>query len=1100
MKPKLLRTLVLSCCVVLLLTMVATTASAHTFSTDGLYTPFQEPILKNYTWSPIEKVTATKQESKYFIIKTTCGEFEEDLYISLPAEGGFRLQSKHEYQQTVEESNVGLFEPSSIAVIDYKTDSEGAVLMKGADGTVVRYLPDGVGFMIEVLNANGSRIIYVTNEQISFAHQKDGTVLRTMVEMPVEPEKEAIYNGSNRYTGPNVVGEHFSLTNKDCFSNPDYSYGNIALFHSNRGYSIWFNMTYPGEADFGHADEEKYTVTFDGDKLDFYLWTGTPLENLKKYTTLTGTSGVTEEWTFGFWPGAASQAYNTTGKMNAYANIQTLVEGFKEYWNFYPEALYGETAGVTAQAMTYTKQRGIRMLGWMRPYNTVAELTNVLPGYSATPVKGADGKFTSTGFPFVYNDLTLKETGLYVFTQPGWMDTSNPSFKDYLTAMWGKASEGGLSGMMIDMGENLTYKGTCWNGLSANEMHNLNSYYYAKHANEAWTEFRGNDYVLFMRSSAAGSQYYAPNFQGDQTSDYAGYSSVISDMISRGAGGFNLYGSDMGGFRTHPTKDLWNRWVVLSTFSPYMRSHGVVIHMPWEYGDAAIENFGDYYYLRKNLVPSIMSAAIDANKTSNPMVKGMMMAYPYYLSLKDIDNQYLFCDDFLVCAVDTADQHTLEVTLPQGNSWYNLFTYEMLKGGQKLTVEAPSNFMPIYLKDGAVKAINLPDSMTLMAEMHDEEDTEFSEHESLLITPPNEKRETVIYTKEGESEDFQTYESSTETYVSTPESDTVFTVTNEKGSRREIVLALGVAAAEVSCDGKKLTRLTQKPDYYNKEYGYYVDLSGMTTVYVPAGWKTLSVTKGQVGYTAYSFSEDNENGMYRMFDGDVTTTYALSPAEDNWRVYLKDDAVQTIGRIEVKWTAGFLQSYDIEYSADGGVTWELLLPETEEEHTVSAGGGGIDVIEFESVKANCVRLVEVKKGDVIAQPGIYELGIYAPDGFTPIAEGGDSNPDEFYDEEEVLPDDWDDNDDRDDTDEDGKKGGYTTIRRKKTIYPGFPVWALVAIIGGGVLVATGIVLFIILFVRKKKKKAAEDALEAAGNTVGDATDFPDLSERKATTS
>lgn len=1079
MNLKFLRTLVLSCCVVLFVTMFAPVASAHTFSTDGLYTPFQEPILKNYTWSPIEKVTGIAQESKYFVIKTTSGGFEEELYISLPAEGGFRLQSKHEYQKAVEVSNVGLFEPSSIAVIDYKTDSEGAVIMKGADGTVVRYLPDGNGFVLEVLNAGGSRIIYITNEQISLAHKKDGTVVRTMVEMPVEPEKEAIYNGSNRFTGPNVVGEHFSLTNKDCYSNPDYSYGNIALFHSNRGYSVWFNMTYPGEADFGHADPEKYTITFDGDKLDFYLWTGTPLENLKKYTDLTGTSGVTEEWTFGFWAGAASQAYTTTEQMNAYANIQTLVEGFKENWNFYPEALYGESAGMTAQALTYTKQRGIRMLGWMRPYNTVDELTALLPGYNATPIKNADGSFASTGFPFVYNDLTLKESGLYVFTQAGWMDTSNPSFKDVLTAKFQKLWEGGLSGMMIDMGENLTYKGTCWNGLSANEMHNLNSYYYAKHANEAWSEYHGNDYALFLRSSSAGSQYWSANFQGDQTADYDGYSSVISDMISRGAGGFNLYGSDMGGFSSHPTKDLWNRWVVLSTFSPYMRSHGVVIHMPWKYGDAAIENFGDYYYLRKNLVPSIMSAAIDANKTSNPMVKGMMMAYPYYLSLKDVDNQYLFCDDFLVCAVETADQHCLEVSLPQGNSWYNLFTHEMLKGGQKLTVEAPSNFMPVFVKDGAVKAINLPDSMQLMAEMHDEEDTEFSEHESLLITPPNAKRETVIYTKEGESEDFRTYKSTTETYVSTPKDTATFTVSNAAGSRRQIILALGVTAADVTVDGEKLTRLEYTPDYYNEEYGYHVDLSGMTTIYVPAGWKELTVTKGKGGYVAHAASEDNEAGMHRMFDGDVATVYALSPGESKWQMYLKDDAVQTIGRIEVKWAAGFLQSYDIEYSADGGATWELLLPEGEEEHTVSAGGGGIDILEFTPVKANCLRIVKAKMGDVTAQLGIYELNVFAPDEFQALIPGGDDNPDEFYDEDEFWPDDWDD------TDDDGKKGGYTTIKRKKTIYPGFPVWGIVLIVGGCVIVATGILLLILFLLRKKKKKQAEEALKAEEAEISD---------------
>lgn len=1084
LKTKFLRISVLVCCAVLLVSLFATTVSAHTFSKDNIYEESKEPVPKNYEWANLGAATATHQTAKYFIIETTAGGRAEALYISFPAEGGFRLQSKHAYQTEVEESNVGLFEPSSIATIDYKTDSKGAVLMTGSDGTIVRYSKLTDGFALEVLNSEQTRVIYVTNWQISYGYQKDGSIVRTVVEMPMDMDKEVIYNGGNRYTTPNIVGSHFSLTNKDCFSDDDYAYGNIPFFHSNRGYSIWFNMTYPGEADFGHADTEKYSVFFNGDKLDFYLWTGTPLENLKKYTDLTGTSGVPEEWVFGFWTGAASVAYqneyNSENTNNAYQNLTELIEGFKENYNFYPEACYSEGM-YDSKTMQYGKNRGIKMLSWMRPYYSTSDMTNLFPELLVTtPQKNADGSIKSTGWPYMYNQFILEKTGEYVFTQPGWMDTSNPSFKTLLTRRFSDAWDWGLHGMMIDFGDQLPYYGTAYNGLSGMEMHNFHNYYYAKHANEAWGEKFGNDYVLFQRSVAPGTQSYVSHFQGDQVHDWEGYNDAIYDMISRGAGGFNLYGADLGGLRVTdasgkygktPNKDLWNRWIVMSTFSPYMRQHGIVIHEPWNeeaYGYASKINFGEYYYLRKNLVPTLMDAAIDANKTSNPIVKGMMVAYPYYLALSNRSNQYLFCDDFLVCAVDTALQHSLNVSFPAGNSWYNLFTNEMQKGGRSVVVEAPSNFMPIYLKDGSVKAINLPDSMELMAEMHDEEDTEFSEHESLLITPPNTKRETVIYTKEGESEDFQTYKATTEKYVSEAKNDTTFTLTNTDGSRREIVVAIGVVAAEISYDGQKLNRLDHMPNYYGREYGYYVDLSGRTTVYLPAGWKELTFVKGQTGYVKYEVSENNSLKVSNMFDDDAASIYPLPSGNTPATVWLKDDAVQTIGRIEVKWAAGFLHGYDIEYTADG-VNWNLLLPENETEHTVSAGGGGIDIIEFEPVEALAVRLTKVTAGDVNQNMvGIYEMNIMAPASFeTIVPDGGDTDYDEFWDEEDEFgPDDWEEEE-------------IVTIKRKKLVYPGFPLWALILIIGGGVVVLTGVVLLIILLLRKKKKKEAEAAVAAA---------------------
>ena len=283
MKKKLTKILASLCCLVMLFTTFTTVVSAHNLQLKTGTSNYR--LSGQYVWTAIDSVVSTQQTAKYFVITAKAGTHTEELYISFPAEGGFRLQSKHEYQAELEVSNVGLFEPTSIATIDYKTDAAGAIMMSGTDGTILRYTEQGVGFELEIFNGSNKKIIFIKNKQISFAYNQKGKILRCMLQMPLQPEKESIYNGSQRYCDTNV-GDHFSLLNCDCWSAANHAYGNVPLFHSNRGYSIWFNMVYPGEANFGDEEDSqnKYTVKFDGDKLDFYLWTGTPLENLKKYS------------------------------------------------------------------------------------------------------------------------------------------------------------------------------------------------------------------------------------------------------------------------------------------------------------------------------------------------------------------------------------------------------------------------------------------------------------------------------------------------------------------------------------------------------------------------------------------------------------------------------------------------------------------------------------------------------------------------------------------------------------------------------------------------------------------------------------------------
>ncbi len=928
-------------------------------------------------WIRLAKVREIEETDRYFILKLDAGRHYEAwlrpeyLYISFPLEGGVRIQSLHCLQKksgmTVPpQNNVGLLEPSGLLDITYEKDGN-AVVMTGADNTTVLYEATEGGFVLSVRNAE-YEVLRLTDEQFCYHYTGGdgsdcGAVDGVVVEFASQ-DGEMLCGGGERFNDTDQVGRSFSLTNVDSPASDEYSYTNIPLFHSNKGYSLWFNMTSVGWADFGESYPEKYTFSFDQSDLDLFIWAGDPLENLKKYTAITGTSGVTENWTFGFWTGAASAAFDGTGKKDAFENLKDLLEGFKEHYNFYPEACYGEGKnGTSEQSIKYAAEHGVKMLMWYPPFfNHHKKTADTLPGVPKLPTFDENGNMTDPGYPLPYNTRLFKETGTYEHVLDG-IDFTNPNTAIYLKNYFGEYWDWGLAGAMLDMGEKHPYIGTYYNGMTGMEMHNFISYYYAKAHAEAWTKRLGNDYALFLRSGTAGSQKFACNFLGDQWPTWEYFRKIICAMINMGASGYNLYGADLGALLGRPTNDLWNRWVVLAVFSPFMRQHGTVLHMPWcDYGAMAAKTFGYYYYFRKNIVPTLMSAAIDANKTSNPIVKGMMLAYPEQPMPVCAKEQYLFCDDFLVCPVLEEGVWYTPVALPAGAVWYDLYSYKAYEGGQTMMAEAPTSTMPVFVKSGAVKAIDLPQSLVLGAEMHDVSDDVFKAMPALLVTAPDSEKTVTIHVKDGESTDFRTYASHEERYTMQPVADDAFKLISAQSCSRRAILLLGVTATAITVDGLKLAQLDHLPQIAVDEYGYYVDQRGMTTIVLPEGWKQLNIVKGASNYLPLSIT----SAATQAVDGRADTAYVLR-AGDAIQMELENEAL--LDRVVIKWATGYCSAYTVEYSVDGK-DWSLLK-------AVEDSIGGINAIDTAPTSVKYIRLTPVKVGDAIPAPAIYGVEAYA---------------------------------------------------------------------------------------------------------------------------
>lgn len=1038
------------------------------------------PTYYNYSWYTLSAAVKTTADKEAFVITTKAGEHDVQLYITFPEVGGYRIRLGNDADSS------GYFDIPA-ATIKYENTADGGLRMRGTDNSSLVYTETEDSFSLRLYNAKNHPIVTLSGEQISLAY-KNGKqeIIKTMVELPLM-ENEAVYNGAERYTDVNLVGSEVNLYNvdasyhgaaSDMTERPD-AYINSPFFHSNRGYSLWFNMAYGGIADIGKTNEHKLSVMFEGgDKLDFVLWSGTSKENIQKYTSITGTSIVPEKWVFRYWMGGAYSPWNYQYTGNGYQNLKNVIDGYAEMGITGIAAYFCEGLFENAQCNQLLRSNNSRMLMWFGAYE-----------YPKTTVQGWLPTVDYIDLPFAHNVKAVNQLSTSNF-----LDFSNPNVVDMLKSQLTQFWKWGVQGAMIDFGEYLPYDTVCYNGLTGAEMHNLISVYYASSAAQAWSSYWGNDYILFQRSGFSGSQKYSANFLGDQSANWRGLQDQVYATISMGMGGFNIYSGDIGGHMGITENETYVRWYQFGAFSPLMRVHAAQeLRVPWEKGTVATENFKDFYWLRENLVDAIYSSAIEANVTANPMVQSMAVAYPYQRSLASVNDQYVFCNNFLVSPVTTGGAFCRFVNFPEGK-WYSLWDMSVVEGGSSQMVEAPATFIPVYLRSGSVSALTLPASLELGETMQDAQT-----YTALLITPPEAERKNTLYTDTKNKT----------VYTSKNVSETTFTVTADTASDREIVLAYGVTAAAVSVDGEKLTKLAEKPDVNTYGYGYYVDPAGRTFIYAPAGWKTLTVVKGESRYIPLTLDTDNIAAKRTLLDEDLITVFSFNNTTQNTLV-MTLDGVQKVSRVDLRWTQGYAASYDVEYSADGE-TWSKVPVNTDGEHTVEGAIGGIDLIDFEAVEAAYLRIRNVEAGEG-GRATLYALAAYA---MPEATEEYVPKEDEAWDE--YLPDDEQGegfitdigneeitdvtNDPKEETvteqeeeiyEEEEEAETETIIVRKKKptktvkIISGMAWWAWLLIGGGVLLVATGVVLFILLLKRKRKRQA----LEAADKTPADDLDFP----------
>jgi alpha-glucosidase (family GH31 glycosyl hydrolase) len=297
--------------------------------------------------------------------------------------------------------------------------------------------------------------------------------------------------------------------------------------------------------------------------------------------------------------------------------------------------------------------------------------------------------------------------------EAGMLDISNPDTREWIWNRLKPLTAEGVSGWWGDLGEPEVHPLTIHhaNGETASQFHNVYGNEWSKLIYEGLrADFPEMRPLLMMRGGTAGLQRYSVfPWTTDVSRSWGGFEPQIALMLNAGMSGLGYMGSDVGGFAVDPAHpydaELYVRWLQMGTFTPMLRTHAQYKPEPYHYPaqDAIVKKFikERYRWLPYNYTLSYENA-----------VAGLPLARPvnFHSEAGDVDancrDEYLWGSEVLIAPVFKAGSRTRKVMFPAGDTWVNYNNPKLTyKGGTTVSVSAPLDEMPIFVKQGGFIAL-----------------------------------------------------------------------------------------------------------------------------------------------------------------------------------------------------------------------------------------------------------------------------------------------------------------------------------------------------------------------------------------------------------
>jgi alpha-glucosidase len=542
----------------------------------------------------------------------------------------------------------------------------------------------------------------------------DGNRIRCWKWMP--PDEH--YFGLGEKAGPlDKRGHSYVMWNTDSYgwgSTTDPLYETVPFFmalRQGKAYGIFFDNTYRSSFDLGAESPDYYSFGAEGGELNYYFFYGPdPKTVLGRFTELVGRTPLPPKWALGYHQSRYSYYPEDDVRFIAqnfrirhipcdaiFLDIDYM-DGYRIFtWNRqrfpHPAQMIADLAkqgfhivtiidpGVKVDSKYWVYQQGLAGDDFAKMPDGSLYIGKVWPGECVFP------DFTSARVRAWWGTLYkgLIKNGVAGF----WNDMDEPAIFDTPTKTMP------LDVVFYDHGMHSPHA----------KIHNVYGMLMSEGTKEGMLEARPNDRPLVItRATYAGGQRYAAVWTGDNSSTWEHLRISLRELMTMGLSGLDLAGADIGGFALSPSPDLYTRWLEAGVFYPYCRTHtsiGTRNQDPWSFGNRREEINRGSIELRYHLLPYLYNAFYQSSQTGLPVMRALLLDFPDDAEAVSQENEFLFGQDLLVAPVVKDGEWAWPVYLPAG-SWFDYWSTRTYKGPLHLTVEAPLDRIPLFVRGGAI--------------------------------------------------------------------------------------------------------------------------------------------------------------------------------------------------------------------------------------------------------------------------------------------------------------------------------------------------------------------------------------------------------------
>ncbi len=536
------------------------------------------------------------------------------------------------------------------------------------------------------------------------------------------PEKnEAIYGLGQIQNGKlNLRGQRLVLKNENTKIT-------IPFFQSSKGYGVFWDNYAPVTF---NDNAQELSLESLGDLADYYfMFGGNPEGVIKQMRELTGNVPMLPLWGFGYLQSREryKNQFETLEVLKKYRELKVPIDCIIQDWQYWgkdsnwnamqfdkttfprPEALVDSIHKLNGKLMI------VAWPGFGPLTNQYKEFKekNMLIKFDTWPPKSGTTPYDvyNPEARNIYWDYLNK--GVFSKNTDGWwLDSTEPDHINVKPADFDQP----------------TYLGSYNSVVNAFPLQHIKGVY----ENQRKTTSDKRVFIL-TRSAFAGQQRYGANsWSGDVVSTWETLQNQVPAALNFSMSGLPYWNADIGGFflwrynggnalKLKSYHELYMRWLQFGTFTPMMRSHGTdaprEIYHFGKRGEQTFDVIEKYIQLRYKLLPYIYSTSWQVSANAGTFMRALIMEFPNDRNGFDITDQYMFGSALMVAPVlksmyvtiiegketeNYSEIRNREVYLPEGCEWYDFWTGDKLKGGQKIQKSAPIDVAPLFVKAGSI--------------------------------------------------------------------------------------------------------------------------------------------------------------------------------------------------------------------------------------------------------------------------------------------------------------------------------------------------------------------------------------------------------------